>query len=148
MLKLNKNSRNMCCALAVAAVVFIIVKCMQSEDYKREKLGCETKPDGTKVCAHKYGKDIWTVIKNKTTSYGRSSGRSDKVKNVRSCLKKCNDMGSKCASFVYHSGSKSCVYRPADQFPLDKGTSEIIGDKKGTHVYFNTQKYSDAGIKR
>ena len=45
MLKLNKNSRNMCCALAVAAVFFIIVKCMKSEGFKKQK--CTELPELT-----------------------------------------------------------------------------------------------------
>lgn len=54
MFKLNKNSRNMCCTLAVIVVLVFLLGAVRSEKYKKMK--CVRLPQreyGAKMCAYK-----------------------------------------------------------------------------------------------
>ncbi len=144
MLKLNKNSRNMCCALAVAAVFFVIVKCMKSEGYFGKKHGCKTYRNGMKLCS--YGDGKWHSAKN-TGIVGLGSIRIDK--NVRSagvCKGKCMSMksdGKVCAGFQYNTKNKICKYKSADQIPTGPDGSKNLKKIKGSHVYVKMSHLRD-----
>jgi len=133
MLKLNKNSRNMCSALAVAAVFFIIVKCMKSEGFMGMKKGrnCETS-NGVKTCSSRDGK--WKTSRNVGIAGAAGHIGVDKnVKGANRCRKNCMK-NEDCAGFVHHVKQKMCVYKSKDQIPRGTGG---IQKQRGSHLHVN-----------
>ena len=130
MLKLNKNSRNMVGALAVAAIFFIIVKCMQSEGFMgmKKDRNCETS-NGVKTCSSMDGK--WKSSRNAALARRGNIGTDRNVKNVNVCRKKCMK-NRDCAGFVHHVDKKMCVLKNKDQ--ISRGL-EGIKKQRGSHVY-------------
>ena len=101
MLHLTKNSRNMCCALAVAAVFFIIVKSMQSEGFRLKRIN-----------GFRFNKR-------------ENIDRDENVNNVKTCKRKCRK-DPDCAGFVHHTDTKICNYKSKQQIPFTERSDSNI----------------------
>ena len=129
MAKLNKNSRNMCCCLAVLVVLFIVMKSMKSEGYfKKNKGKCNKNANGVKLC--EYANGDWVSARNASLKGKESIGIEKNAKNANICRRKCME-DKDCAGFVHHPGKKMCAYKGRDQIP----GPESVTVKKGSHVY-------------
>ena len=124
MLKLNKNSRNMCCALAVAAVFFIIVKCMQSEGFKgmavpngftrRDNDECQTHNSITS-CTYDGGK--WIVVPGYKIDERPNGSKSKAFKVHKGTTKRCKEIclnEKKCAGFEQSRTSGKCFFKTSN----------------------------------
>ena len=136
MLKLNKNSRNMVGALAVAAIFFIIVKCMKSEGYFRKNKGKCRRENGVKVCS--YGDGKWFSARNAGIGGAGHIGVDKNVKGANVCRENCMK-NRDCVGFVHNVHKKMCVYKSKDQIPRSpKG----IKKKRGSHLYVKSSRFN------